>query len=1286
MRIAARTLLLLLALFCTLLLVLRYWVLPDIDSHRARIVELLQAQIGQPVEIGQLAAGWDGWNPRLDIDQLRVVDGVDHSVLLALPQVRMTLAWTSLLFLDLRFKELVLDGPQFVLRRDAQGMLHMVGLTVDPSQRRDDTASANWLLRQRRILIHDAQITWLDEQRGAPQLELKHVEFRLESRFGHHHFGLTGTPPAEMAAPLDLRGDVAVSSLPDWRTSTGRIYLRLDYADLAAWHPWVPLPVPIRSGKGALRLWFDFASGEVHELTADVALADVEATLASGLPELSLSQLEGRVGWRSDSGETEYFTRQLSFTAPGNLHVDPTDFKLILHAADKGHAPSGSVAFNSLQLAPLTQVAANLPLPESWRVDLARYAPRGRLEQGELQWRGEAAAPETFAAKVRFVDLGLDAQDSLPGMIGLSGSLDATERSGTLRVQSRAVALLMPKLFGEALGLENMQSRVDWSREGEGYAISIEQLSFSGRNLSGSASGTYRTARDGPGSIDLSAQLARTDVSQLYRYLPLMLPEAVRSWLKRSLVSGAATETRLRLVGDLADFPFGNGRRGQFLVTTKLQDVTFDYAEHWPAFSGVDAELRFEGARMRVDAVRGHVFDLKLARARAEIADFRPDVPVLRIDGEASGPTADAFKYLSESPIGQWIGGITAGAQASGDGKLTLQLELPLGKPAASKATGEYTFTGNRLRLTSDMPAATQLTGKLSFTNHELRSQQLTAQLLGGPARFSLETRDGQVHVSGQGSADLGQLRVEYPTLVALQRLSGTTPWQSAIVVRPELTTWVFESNLKGATITLPAPMNKPASESLPLQIERRASESGHDTIAIRYGSVGRLVLHRRLAASGAIVESGLLALGGAQGEPDRPGLWVRGNVDMLNVDGWLALRQQSEASGFGDVLGLGGMDLSVHALDVFGRRFNELHVGATRNPAGWQMDLRGRELTGSARWLHASTTHPNGELNARLQRLTPPASAPPQDGAGNEAPRASTERASMANSWPEIDIVADSLVLKDRDLGRLELTAQPQGADWLIKHLQLGNDDGRLAAEGLWRVSGRAQQTKLDATLDIVDAGRYLARFGLPNTVRGAATRVKGELAWDGGPQAFDYPTLSGSFRVDAGPGQFLKLDPGPAKLLGVLSLQSLRRRLSFDYQDLFGEGFAFDEITGDVQIKNGVMSSNNVAIVGPAASVTISGETNLARETQQLKVRVVPKLSSTVSMGAAALLLANPIIGAAVGAGTLLAQKIMQDPIEQIFANDYVIGGTWSDPAVEKVSNASARAPANPIEGGVR
>ncbi|TMG82374.1 MAG: hypothetical protein E6H78_14855, partial [Betaproteobacteria bacterium] len=166
-------------------------------------------------------------------------------------------------------------------------------------------------------------------------------------------------------------------------------------------------------------------------------------------------------------------------------------------------------------------------------------------------------------------------------------------------------------------------------------------------------------------------------------------------------------------------------------------------------------------------------------------------------------------------------------------------------------------------------------------------------------------------------------------------------------------------------------------------------------------------------------------------------------------------------------------------------------------------MELSGRELAGSAQWQATAPARPNGRITARLQRLTVPAPAPAPEVAAANAALAKAEATAAPNPWPEIDIVADSFLLRGHDLGKLELTAQPRAADWQIQRLQLANDDGTLTANGWWRASERAQLTTLDAELDISDAGKYLARFGVPDAVRGAATKIRGQLGWAGGPEA---------------------------------------------------------------------------------------------------------------------------------------------------------------------------------------
>jgi uncharacterized protein YhdP len=314
----------------------------------------------------------------------------------------------------------------------------------------------------------------------------------------------------------------------------------------------------------------------------------------------------------------------------------------------------------------------------------------------------------------------------------------------------------------------------------------------------------------------------------------------------------------------------------------------------------------------------------------------------------------------------------------------------------------------------------------------------------------------------------------------------------------------------------------------------------------------------------------------------------------------------------------------------------------------------------------------------ARLSRIAVPGRGSPATWQSAEVKEAAADsQDTQLNQWPEIDVTADALISKERNLGKLEFVAKPQGADWKVDKLILANDAGRVEASGAWRGAGRTQQTKLDVVLDAPDSGGFLARYGYAEGVKGAPTRIEGQVGWAGAPHEFDYGSLNGALRVRVGPGRFTKLEPGPGKLLGVLSLQALPRRVTLDYSDVFSEGFAFDEITGNVRIASGVMSTADLKLVGPAAKVDISGETDLAKETQRLVVRVQPALSSIVSSGAALLFLTNPISAAIVGAGSLFAQTILQDPVEKMFRNDYTITGGWSDPVIVKGSAGTTPAP---------
>ena len=90
------------------------------------------------------------------------------------------------------------------------------------------------------------------------------------------------------------------------------------------------------------------------------------------------------------------------------------------------------------------------------------------------------------------------------------------------------------------------------------------------------------------------------------------------------------------------------------------------------------------------------------------------------------------------------------------------------------------------------------------------------------------------------------------------------------------------------------------------------------------------------------------------------------------------------------------------------------------------------------------------------------------------------------------------------------------------------------------------------------------------------------------------------------------------------------------------------------------------------PAAEAQIKGEANLKTETQNLKVKVIPHISDSLSLAALA---GGPIVGAAA----FVAQKILKDPFNKIASSEYVITGTWDDPKELELTKDETNKPSN-------
>ncbi|RPH40029.1 MAG: hypothetical protein EHM87_23035, partial [Burkholderiales bacterium] len=353
-----------------------------------------------------------------------------------------------------------------------------------------------------------------------------------------------------------------------------------------------------------------------------------------------------------------------------------------------------------------------------------------------------------------------------------------------------------------------------------------------------------------------------------------------------------------------------------------------------------------------------------------------------------------------------------------------------------------------------------------------------------------------------------------------------------------------------------------------------------------------------------------------------------------------------------------------------------------------WRANMASREIEGHFVWRDARPGERIGTLTARFARLVLPRS---------RLSEVESVLSTSPNQLPGLDIAADELVLGTLPMGSLALTATNGGTAeqpvWNLDRLVITNPSARLEARGQWSFIGTprgrpgaaagtsgpapagpvsvapssngpdGRSTRLDFELEVLDAGRLLTGLGMKDTVHGGIGSLGGSVHWQGSPVTIDYASLDGGVQLSIGKGEFLKVDPGAAKLIGVLNMQSLPKRLSGDFRDLFGEGFAFDSIEGRVRIDDGVAHSEALRIRGLQAEVTIRGEADLQRETQRLNVEVVPELNAglaSIAFGA----MVNPLIGL----GSFAAQYVLRKPLQQALAYDVDVTGSWTDPMVSE------------------
>src|SRR5690606_27698927 len=136
-----------------------------------------------------------------------------------------------------------------------------------------------------------------------------------------------------------------------------------------------------------------------------------------------------------------------------------------------------------------------------------------------------------------------------------------------------------------------------------------------------------------------------------------------------------------------------------------------------------------------------------------------------------------------------------------------------------------------------------------------------------------------------------------------------------------------------------------------------------------------------------------------------------------------------------------------------------------------WRMRVAAREFSGEIGWQPAG----KGRIVARLRHLVLP---PPTQ---TLAPVSAARPQAQSESYPALDVVVEDFHYTERSLGRLVLTAIPEGRDGRIERIDRRNPDATLTADGYLQWQEALPLTRMNRRLEVSDIGKFLARMRDP-------------------------------------------------------------------------------------------------------------------------------------------------------------------------------------------------------------
>ncbi|MGL6005019.1 YhdP family protein [Aeromonas sobria] len=1229
---------------------------PLLNQYRESLIHTLLGDSQLKVSVGQVGLDWTQSGPALELQQLAIApDSGRFTVQLGKAWVHLDF-WRTLNQLKPVFGELILSDGDITLD------FSQPANSREPEGDAQQGALLRFLLTQ--LATFDVHNTRLSVTTSVGDLRaLDIAQLRWQNRGKRHQgVGKAYLINGVGESTIDLILEVEAPSARLDRLK-GQLYLGARQLDISPILAKIHAGEPKLAGQIDFQLWSEFDHGKLGNTLLEfgnnyLIWKDLKD---QGLHRLGLDG--GKIQLRRDGQNWQLASHNVIFKL---------DDKPWLHSRLQlervGERVQGYVPQIDLdQIAQLSQLVSGIYPAQSEL--LKQSKPKGKLTDLILQ---ADAGWQDLSLSGQIAHVSLNAWHDVPGFGDLNGEFWLTPKGGRASVTLLNDKLDPARHFKEPIPVNRFSARLDWWREAQGWVLYGQDIALDNPDLT--LASRFRLDLFEHPFLALTGRIDVKNAGNADRYYPLqVMDKGLVDYLSGALKGGKAKGADLLWYGEFRDFPYEKGE-GIFQVAVPLEQATYQFFPGWQSLTDLQIDLLFQNASLDMRSRSTQLGKASSDSVHAWIPSLSPGGH-LYVDAKVQGEGQAISDYLQDSPLGSSVGQALREIEIRGPMAGSVKLDIPLDGESEVKASGDATFSNNKVRVASlDLPLE-KVQGRLEYDNEQTRFSNLKASLWNQPLTLDYQGRQHpdryQVDLDFKGQWDS---RRQPAAISSFGILNGRSNWGGKLgLTLPDSKPFSFQlamdSNLQGMGLDLPLPLAKVASSRLPLKVIARGRDGSADIRAVLGADVD---MQTRL-----VYGEGVPYLSRLRVDVGQPGARVLRDVPMLlainqqeaDVGGWLARLKQwlpAQNQTGNAVVGPSFLPQEWWVDGQLARAYiGSATLKATRFTVGptnqaTEVMIDSPDVMGVIR-LPAVANRPVDAKFARIHWSGKSSDLSPD-------PDAKQDNAIMA-SIPWLQVSCVDCRFGELPLGEVKGELVPGANKVTLKGLDVRLAGSQLTGSVDWLADGNRMQTRARGKLTSNNSELLLKRLGYTSPIGDAPGSLAFDLNWQDVPYRPSLPTLGGSANYQLEGGTLREVNDKGARLLSLLSLDSLLRKLRLDFRDVFDKGFYFESMSASATIKQGQVSNDDFYMKGAAGNLRGEGIADLVRWQLDYELSFSPNLGGTLPVVAAFSI--TPVTGLYV----LALSKLLEPVVDVVTRIDFRISGPLDAPKLIEAGRDRAR-----------